>query len=90
MRVELKKFLFAGHEKDKAEFFTQAQKLGIIDFIGIKNVRHSSEAGLAALKVLRGLESSLQEEPSESIIEPILHLKNEVDHLEEEARKLAR
>lgn len=68
MRIDVKKFLFFGIEKDRKNFFEKAQKTGIIEFIN-KDVQlyvpeepSDIQELRAAIKVLRGLPVVEQEE----------------------------
>lgn len=96
MRYDLKKYLFVGLSCDKKRFFTEAQKLGIIDFIEITpngySVSDESLLFYDAIKVLRGEPSSEQEEnPSVSahvIAKEIVDLKHQRDRLDEQIRIL--
>lgn len=92
MRVDVKKFLFAGINEEKTEFFEGAQKLGVIEFINTKGALLSdipSEVNdiTQAIKVLRGL-SPLDQveydslETANRIVHEILTLKEQIakDH----------
>jgi V/A-type H+-transporting ATPase subunit I len=65
MRVDLKKFLFFGPEKQKSEFFRKAQSVGAIEFIDHSGqkfdiVPEPVKLMKDALKILRGLPSRRQ------------------------------
>lgn len=96
MRVDLKKFLFIGVESERATFFEEAQKTGIIDFIKGTDVPISEDAAdiqhiTSAIKILRGLPTTEQEEIDEypladGIASKILQLQHHLEKLEEERR----
>lgn len=92
MRIDVKKILFVGMEEDRTPFFKKAQELGVIQFIDEKQEEQSAiPRGLqdinAALKVLRGLKPSPQEEGDDTLIVPaILALKKREESLLEEVR----
>jgi V/A-type H+-transporting ATPase subunit I len=94
MRIDLKKFLFIGLREDKTRFFTEAQKLGIIDFIETapSNIVGSDDTSLYmdAIRVLRGVPPLEQEEnPSiaaHAAAQLIVDLKHRRDRLEEKMR----
>jgi V/A-type H+-transporting ATPase subunit I len=88
MRVDVKKFLFAGIAEEKARFFEGAQKLGVIEFINTEGSALSdlpSEVNdiTQAIKVLRGL-SPLDQveydsiEKADRIVKEILSLKEQI------------
>ncbi|KAF3363383.1 V-type ATP synthase subunit I [Chlamydiales bacterium STE3] len=96
MRYDVKKILFVGLQEDKKAFFEKAQTIGIIHFIDLdpKKVQgfpaHLQDT-LRAIKVLRSLPPSEQEENfeglySQVITQDILAIKNKLDKLEEESR----
>lgn len=96
MRIDVKKFLFIGIEQERLAFFLRAQEAGLIDFIdtsGIKGKDVSPEIQqiLAAIKVLRGLPISEQEEIEQTALadglaHKILQLKHRREKLAEELR----
>lgn len=97
MRVDLKKFLFVGPNKEKERFFKEAQKAGIIEFIDprkVKRLQVSKEADeyLQAIKILRGHVQAPQEmkknlELAKIVCSQILHAKQTIDETEELLRK---
>lgn len=65
MRIDVKKYLFLGPQKNKDLFFEEAQKIGMIDFVAKKGTKasHFSSALMEivqAIRVLRGLNPSVQ------------------------------
>lgn len=98
MRIDVKKFLFVGVENLKENFFKKAQQTGIINFINTSNVSYSAippnvQDILAAIKVLRSLEPTEQEEVEDfslavGITKEILELKQLRSKYEEELRTL--
>lgn len=90
MRIDVKKFLFVGHDEDKAAFFEEAQKIGVIQF------KEGTKGGLSpdvqvytdAIKVLRGepLLDQKEEGSSYDIAREIVSLKHKIDKFEEEIR----
>lgn len=94
MRIDVKKFIFIGLAEDKAAFFKKAQELGAIDFIDVgKGKEQSAEVTniAAAIKVLRGLPTTKQEELSEyaladGLVHKILKYKHAIERLLEEQR----
>lgn len=98
MRVDVKKFLFVGVEELREQFFQKAQQAGIINFINASSTSLSSvpqnvQDILAAIKVLRGLEPTEQEEVEDYSLAPcitkeILELKQLRSRYEEELRTL--
>lgn len=96
MRVDLKKYLFIGVESERANFFKDAQEAGIVDFIKGTNVPVSEDAGdiyhvTQAIKVLRGLPPTEQEESEEyeladGIATKIIQLKHHLERLAEDRR----
>lgn len=97
MRIDVRKFLFFGFRINKEAFFKRAQELGIIHFIamdsGVKTVPLDLTELIAALRVLRGLPPTGQEEIedyslADGIAEKIVALKNKLDGLAEDQRIL--
>lgn len=98
MRIDVKKFLFIGHEEDKENFFENAQEAGIVHFINtsavsLKDIPPEVQHVTAAIKVLRGLPPREQEEnfallDSDSLSEKILNLQHENEKVQEELRVL--
>lgn len=98
MRYDVKKFLFIGPEEEKAAFFKQAQKAGIVDFI--KPSAKSKQAPplqiqqiIQAIKILRELTPTEQEEffaslDADAIVQQILSLKHRCEQLLEQQRVL--
>jgi V/A-type H+-transporting ATPase subunit I len=96
MRYDVKKYLFVGPENDRLAFFAKAQEQGIIHFIdkkslSVKQVPQDSENIAKAIKVVRGLPTTDQEETdrydlSSEIAKQILALKENIDRLLEEER----
>ncbi len=98
MRKNVKKFLFVGTQDDKDYFFKKAQEIGIIHFIDI-NQTHSKEVPEeiqninAAIKILRGLSPTEQEEnfkliKAEDVVQNILRYHAEKEKYAEELRVL--
>lgn len=95
MRIDVKKYLFAGTEDSKKSFFTKAQEHGIIHFIrdeakGRELPDHLEEM-LHAIKILRGLPvvEQLELDNNEGGLakaKEIIALKDKVDRLQEEER----
>lgn len=87
-----------GLEKDKADFFVQAQKIGVIDFIASSSKKLSGESESLqqlqeAIKILRGQPSIEQVDPespsrAHAIAEEIIEKKHAIDAAEEELRTL--
>jgi V/A-type H+/Na+-transporting ATPase subunit I len=98
MREDIKKFLFIGPEEEKETFFKKAQALGIIHFIDFhqkarKQLPEDVDHVAKAIKILRGLPSSDQEENfhdfhADKIVSEILELQVKNEKLEEEERIL--
>lgn len=96
MRVDLKKFLFIGLEKEREPFFHKLQETGLVQIINInpvflKSVPVEVENLLSAMKILRGLPPVDQEETSDYAIadglaDKIIQLQNNTEKLEEEER----
>ncbi|KIC75116.1 V-type ATP synthase subunit I [Neochlamydia sp. TUME1] len=96
MRVDLEKFLIVGLEEQRAYFFEEAQKAGLIHFInprpsGTQELPSSIQETLAAIKILRGLPLMEQEEVEEyeladNWVNEILQLNQELIKLTEEER----
>lgn len=99
MRIDVKKQLFVGMEKDKAVFFEAAQKLGIIHFIAPKSqaskeVPPDLKETLTAIKILNALPVVEQEELedfslAEEIAGKIIELKATLENLLEQQRILS-
>lgn len=98
MRIDLKKFLFAGLILEKEGFFKKAQELGVIHFVnmdsyGLKEVPPSVTHLSQAIKVLFSLPVLPQEElddgpQAEKIANQILSLKHETETIAEQLRVL--
>ncbi len=98
MRYDVNKFLFLGQEEIKAPFFKSAQELGIIQFIDkkIAQIPLTSEAQdklTSAIKILRSLPPSEQEETTQDIdpivlASDIIALKAKLTALCEEEKKV--
>lgn len=98
MRVDVKKFLFAGLEEEKKTFFKEAQKLGVIQFIAVKESESQEMpqevvAVTQALKVIRGLEPIDQVElddlsSADKVVDEVLQLKTSIGKLDETLRVL--
>lgn len=98
MREDIKKYLFIGAAQDKEHFFQRAQEFGIIHFINPqpKSFQEAPEDVrnvTSAIKVLRGLPPSEQEEnfidlDANVIVEHILSLQEQKGKLEEDMRAL--
>lgn len=95
MRVDLKKFLFFGAQAACHQFFAEAQKLGLIQFIDptskAKELPIDVENVVSAIKVLRGLPSVEQDElkdytKADGITDKILQLNQQKLALEEKER----
>lgn len=98
MRIDLKKFLFVGLEKDKTAFFQAAQELGVVHFIpskkgGAKQESQEVEHYTQAIKILNSLPAEDQEEldihAADNLVEEILELKGILDNLIEQEKALA-
>lgn len=98
MRVDLKKMLFIGLEKERAAFFSSAQRLGVVDFIDLdpkrrKEVADKVPSYTRALKILRGLPVVEQVESEEfwradEIVAKINQLHDVLEKNAEEMRML--
>lgn len=97
MRIDVKKFLFAGLERDKMRFFEEAQNLGIVHFISSKGMSHSVsleiQNTLSSIKLLNRLPEVEQENESgessaDAIVDEILHAQSALEQAEEERRVL--
>lgn len=96
MRYDVKKFLFVGADVDKEKFFRKAQDAGIIHFIDPKQSKMPEVPALIqnynrAIKILRGLPPTEQEETDEceladGLVQKIISLKEKLENLEEEER----
>lgn len=96
MRYDVKKFLFVGVEEDRLAFFKRAQEAGIIHFINaqraqVKEAPESVQKIAKAIKILRGLPPTEQEETEEyeiasGLANKIVALKEQHDKLAEEER----
>lgn len=94
MRYDVKKFLFIGVESDREIFFKKAQDAGIIHFLHAQPKTHESaeiQSYEKAIKVLRGLPPTEQEEveengASDEIVQNIHLAKEKLERLEEEKR----
>lgn len=98
MRVDVKKFLFVGVEKDKNLFFENAQKLGVVEFI-VPNAAKSAaldqeiQKYTTAIKILRALVpqeqiDNIAFENAPMIAEKIIELHTNQLKLHEEKRLL--
>jgi len=97
MRIDLKKYLFIGYHSLRDSFFERAQELGLVHFIDKEQkpqeLPETIQATLSAIKVLRGLPTMKQEEPTDSSVagsvkQRVLGLKHEIEKLSEEERIL--
>lgn len=98
MLVKVKKYLFVGMQKDRNEFFREAQKAGVIHFIdrSEKSMQHMPDEidrTLHAIKVVRRLPVIEQEENpiyhrGKAIVDRILHIQHTLERLDEEMRIL--
>lgn len=97
MRIDLKKVLFIGIEREKKAFFEEAQKRGLVHFISAKKQQLEMPDDLknisSAIKILRSLPVIEQEELedftfADDVVSKILHLKDKLDQLAEEERIL--
>jgi len=98
MRVDLKKFLFIGAAQEKEHFFKAAQEAAIIHFINMeglakKEVPAEISNVAAAIKILRGLPPTEQEETdefglSDGIASRILEMNHRLEKMQEEQRVL--
>lgn len=98
MRIDVKKYLFVGLEKDRKPFFETAQEEGIIHFIensGSKNKELPPDVHemVSAIKILRGLPTAQQEELStysgaKKLAHTIVELRNKIEQLAEQGRVL--
>lgn len=96
MRIDVKKYLFIGLNKQKELFFKKAQEFGIVHFISPgpqpqKIIPQDVENLSAAIKILRGLPVTEQEEVDEfaftdGIVNKILHLKGDLEKFAEGER----
>lgn len=95
MRVDVKKFIFAGTAKIKDQFFKEAQNAGIIHFIKKpvpKSPPKDLDTLLQAIKIARAqglLEQCALDEKPLPIAENIIHTKHRIDALQEEEHLLA-
>ncbi len=98
MLVKVKKCLFVGLQKDRNQFFAEAQQAGVIHFIdqSEKNFGQQPEEidqTLHAIKIVRKLPVEEQEESpiyhrGKQIVDRILHIQSALERLEEEVRTL--
>lgn len=97
MRIDVKKFLFIGAEKDRNLFFLKAQEAGVIDFIEtkgpVKEIPQDIQNFSSAIKTLRSFPTIKQEELEEySLADGLVHrineLKQSLAKAEEEMRKM--
>ncbi len=96
MRYDVKKYLFVGPSKERDRFFQKAQEFGIVHFIQTgpartKEVPADVQDNMTAIKILRGLPPTEQEEVDEQaladgLIHKILDLKQSLEKLAEEQR----
>ncbi|MGA8164671.1 MAG: V-type ATPase 116kDa subunit family protein [Waddliaceae bacterium] len=96
MRIDVKKYLFIGIQKELEEFFEQAQQAGLVHFIDkkqkkIKELPNDIQQVTNAIKVLREFPTLTQEgldgfTEADSLTESILRIKHALDRLEEEGR----
>ena len=93
MRIDVKKFVFMGLSLDKQAFFSEAQKLGVIQFKETQKEVLSAEiqSFIDAIRVLRG-ETPLEQEEglplskAYDIANQVLQLKQDKEKVEEEIR----
>lgn len=98
MQVDLKKYLFIGVEKDRAQFFSKAQDAGIIHFISrdVKKAHMTSpevELITKALKILRKEPPQAQETLEEYLLGDgiafkVVELNEKIEKYQEELRAL--
>lgn len=97
MRIDVKKFVFWGLDKERNAFFKKAQELGVIHFISkeenSKNFPPEMQETLEAIKVLRTLPVTQQEELddfhlAQGITKNILRLQNALHTLHEKLHAL--
>ena len=98
MRIDVKKFLFIGPETERMQFFTQAQKAGLIQFIRNDEVKAQEAPDAAAdyakaLKILRGLPIRDQLEgidpaQADAIVAEIIRLHDRLAQHAEQLRAL--
>lgn len=98
MRIDLKKFLFIGFQKEKDAFFAKAQEFGLIHFISkdpksVGTISHDVQTITGALKILRGLPPVEQEtleqfHLGDGIAYKVVDLHHKIEKLHEELRIL--
>lgn len=98
MRIDVKKYLFAGLQSDKRQFFEEAQKLGLIEFVPLQRtlkgeVSSDAQEVLDAIKILNRFPAAQKEEMSspslqDEIVQKILHSKRSLDKAIEEKKNL--
>ncbi|SCA63154.1 V-type ATP synthase subunit I, partial [Chlamydiales bacterium SCGC AG-110-M15] len=101
MRIDVRKFLFMGVERDRKLFFERAQELGIIEFIDSRKAFAHGELPKdiqdfqTAIKVLSRLTPTEQDEIDESTFENLDHkatriieLSHQIENFHEEERIL--
>lgn len=95
MRIDVKKFLFWGVDKERSAFFKKAQELGIIHFIGSSSTSTTPieiQNVASAIKILQTLPVVEQEEIddeytlTDEIVNAILALQNQLDKAHEHLR----
>jgi V/A-type H+-transporting ATPase subunit I len=99
MRIDLKKFLFVGLEKDRSVFFEKAQEIGVIHFIAPDNMRKVAlpqelQKIISAIKIVRSLPVMEQEELDtyaalDDLVDAILHMHAKLEELQDQAEHLA-
>lgn len=90
MRVDLKKFLFIGMEKDRTKFFEKAQEIGIVHFIDPEKKAKAEwplelQRVIAAIKIVRSQPVCEQEESVDldlvdAIVDEILTLQQRIEN----------
>lgn len=81
MRIDVRKFLFIGHECDKEPFFKKAQEMGIIQFKeGFKGTP-DVQLFIEAIKILEGIPTLEQKEEGDEheIASKICHLQRQLE-----------
>lgn len=98
MRIDVRKFLFIGPRSIRELFFEKAQEEGMVEFIDttkkyVYPVPKDLQKVEGAIRVLRGLEPTEQEESEDfsqtsSIVGEILYLHDQIERLTDEERVL--
>ncbi|MDB6081954.1 MAG: atpI [Chlamydiia bacterium] len=98
MRVDVKKFLFIVPKGDQSLFFSEAQKIGIVEFINPHGKRQlpltpEAEDYLQAIKTLRGYAQEEQKIKKDlplakSVAKEILNTKKVIEQTEDEIKKV--